>query len=222
MTKSEYLKLTVEHKQKVGNFNFKVLRIKDIDTLFSLLLNKTHADISFTDERMPYWADLWPSAIALSEYITEHSALVKNQDVIELGCGLGLPGMVASNLGGKVLMTDYLEEALSFARLNWEQNLSSVFNSELVDWRKIDDKKKYDIVLASDVAYENRSFQPLLIALKSLVKKNGRILLSEPNRKFSSPFIELLKTEFEIKKTNRPIQLDSIDYVISIYECRLL
>lgn len=222
MTKSEYLKLTVEHKQKVGNFNFKVLRIKDIDTLFSLLLNKTHADISFTDERMPYWADLWPSAIALSEYITEHSALVKNQDVIELGCGLGLPGMVASNLGGKVLMTDYLEEALSFARLNWEQNLSSVFNSELVDWRNIDDKKKYDIVLASDVAYENRSFQPLLIALKSLVKKNGRILLSEPNRKFSSPFIELLKTEFEIKKTNRPIQLDSIDYVISIYECRLL
>ena len=222
MTKSEYLKLTVEHKQKVGNFNFKVLRIKDIDTLFSLLLNKTHADISFTDERMPYWADLWPSAIALSEYITEHSALVKNQDVIELGCGLGLPGMVASNLGGKVLMTDYLEEALSFARLNWEQNLSSVFNSELVDWRKIDDKKKYDIVLASDVAYENRSFQPLLIALKSLVKKNGRILLSEPNRKFSSPFIELLKTEFEIKKTNRPIHLDSIDYVISIYECRLL
>lgn len=222
MTKSEYLKLTVEHKQKVGNFNFKVLRIKDIDTLFSLLLNKTHADISFTDERMPYWADLWPSAIALSEYITEHSAIVKNQDVIELGCGLGLPGMVASNLGGKVLMTDYLEEALSFARLNWEQNLSSVFNSELVDWRNIDDKKKYDIVLASDVAYENRSFQPLLIALKSLVKKNGRILLSEPNRKFSSPFIELLKTEFEIKKTNRPIQLDSIDYVISIYECRLL
>lgn len=222
MTKSEYLKLTVEHKQKVGNFNFKVLRIKDIDTLFSLLLNKTHADISFTDERMPYWADLWPSAIALSEYITEHSALVKNQDVIELGCGLGLPGMVASNLGGKVLMTDYLEEALSFARLNWEQNLSSEFNSELVDWRNIDDKKKYDIVLASDVAYENRSFQPLLIALKSLVKKNGRILLSEPNRKFSSPFIELLKTEFEIKKTNRPIQLDSIDYVISIYECRLL
>ena len=222
MTKSEYLKLTVEHKQKVGNFNFKVLRIKDIDTLFSLLLNKTHADISFTDERMPYWADLWPSAIALSEYITEHSVLVKNQDVIELGCGLGLPGMVASNLGGKVLMTDYLEEALSFARLNWEQNLSSVFNSELVDWRKIDDKKKYDIVLASDVAYENRSFQPLLIALKSLVKKNGRILLSEPNRKFSSPFIELLKTEFEIKKTNRPIHLDSIDYVISIYECRLL
>ena len=222
MTKSEYLKLTVEHKQKVGNFNFKVLRIKDIDTLFSLLLNKTHADISFTDERMPYWADLWPSAIALSEYITEHSVLVKNQDVIELGCGLGLPGMVASNLGGKVLMTDYLEEALSFARLNWEQNLSSVFNSELVDWRNIDDKKKYDIVLASDVAYENRSFQPLLIALKSLVKKNGRILLSEPNRKFSSPFIELLKTKFEIKKTNRPIQLDSIDYVISIYECRLL
>ena len=222
MTKSEYLKLTVEHKQKVGNFNFKVLRIKDIDTLFSLLLNKTHADISFTDERMPYWADLWPSAIALSEYITEHSAIVKNQDVIELGCGLGLPGMVASNLGGKVLMTDYLEEALSFARLNWEQNLSSEFNSELVDWRNIDDKKKYDIVLASDVAYENRSFQPLLIALKSLVKKNGRILLSEPNRKFSSPFIELLKTEFEIKKTNRPIQLDSIDYVISIYECRLL
>ena len=222
MTKSEYLKLTVEHKQKVGNFNFKVLRIKDIDTLFSLLLNKTHADISFTDERMPYWADLWPSAIALSEYITEHSAIVKNQDVIELGCGLGLPGMVASNLGGKVLMTDYLEEALSFARLNWEQNLSSVFNSELVDWRNIDDKKKYDIVLASDVAYENRSFQPLLIALKSLVKKNGRILLSEPNRKFSSPFIELLKTEFKIKKTNRPIQLDSIDYVISIYECRLL
>ncbi len=222
MTKSEYLKLTVVHKQKIGSFDFKVLRIKDIDTLFSLLLDKTHADISLTDERMPYWADLWPSAIALSEYLTEHSTLVKNQEVIELGCGLGLPGMVASTLGGKVLMTDYLEEAISFARLNWEQNVSSVFNSELVDWRNVDGKKKYDVVLASDVAYENRSFQPLLLSFKALIKKNGKILLSEPNRKFASPFIELLKSEFEIKKTNRPVQLDSINYVISIYECRLL
>jgi predicted nicotinamide N-methyase len=211
----------IKFKLKIEKREFELYRIKDIDTLFSKLLNKLPGDIDVTDERMPYWADVWPSAIALAQYLMRNKVLVASKDVIELGCGLGLPGMVAASLDAKMIMSDYLDEAIAFAKLNWEHNLDLPFTSEKIDWRSVDDTKQYDVILASDVAYESRSFRPLIVAMKNLLKKDGVILISEPNRKFASPFIELLSKELSVTKTDHDVRLDELDYKISIYQCRL-
>lgn len=221
MTNAHLPDFAIKFKLKIEKREFELYRIKDIDTLFSKLLNKSPGDIDVTDERMPYWADVWPSAIALAQYLMRNKKLVESKNVIELGCGLGLPGMVAASLGAKVIMSDYLDEALAFAKLNWEHNLDLPFVSEKIDWRSVDDTKQYDVILASDVAYESRSFKPLIAAMKNLLRKDGVILISEPNRKFASPFIELLSKEFSVTKTDYDINLDSLDYKISIYQCRL-
>ncbi|MBK8878607.1 MAG: hypothetical protein IPN74_08700 [Haliscomenobacter sp.] len=109
--------------------------ITNLDELLDQLIAKgpDHEDVR--DERIPYWAELWPSAVALSRYLLETYPSLEGKNVLELGCGLGLPGIVAGLLGAEVTLTDYLPEPLGFARRNWEQNLSRPARFELLDWR---------------------------------------------------------------------------------------
>lgn len=217
-----YLKLAENYTVQIGEYDFLLLRIRDIDELFSHLLKKGPEAIELSDERMPYWAELWPSAIGLSMHLLKNRKAINGKKIIELGCGLGLPGIVASKLNGDVLMTDYLAEALSIAKVNWKKNLTTKFKGMKIDWRNVKEDIKYDVILASDVAYESRSFLPLLSSLKLLLKKDGVIYISEPNRKFTSPFIEMLSKVFLITKFDHTVVLDSISYVVSIYECKFI
>ncbi len=222
MKEEDYLKLAENYSVQIGEYDFQLLRIRDIDELFSLLLKKRPEAIELSDEQMPYWAELWPSAIGLSMHLLSRRKEINGKKIIELGCGLGLPGIVASKLGGDVLMTDYLAEALGIAKVNWIKNISKEFSGIKIDWRKVKEGVKYDIILASDVAYESRSFIPLISSLKLLLKKDGVIYISEPNRKFTSPFIEMLSKEFSINKCDHNVVLDSISYVVSVYECKFI
>jgi predicted nicotinamide N-methyase len=50
------------------------------------------------EELLPYWAHLWPSAVALAEELAPRS--LRGARTLELGCGLGLPSVVAARGGG--------------------------------------------------------------------------------------------------------------------------
>lgn len=218
MSGLNYSEFAINFDLQLKNHLVKVSRIRDIDKLFNQLLSKSPSDPDIVDERMPYWADLWPSAIGISEFIDSDPDVVNNKNVLEIGCGLGLPGIVAALCGGNVTMTDYLQEALDFAENNWEKNTSQKFDGQLLDWRHVSSIAKADVIIASDVAYESRSFEPLRNAIDHILKPDGVLLLSEPNRKFASPFIMLLKKDFDLIKTDIKVSLDSIDYVISVYK----
>ena len=66
------------------------------------------------DERLPYWADLWPAAVVLSEHIATMPATVGAR-ALELGCGLGIPGLTALACGLRVTFSDYDLTAMKFA-----------------------------------------------------------------------------------------------------------
>ena len=57
------------------------------------------------EEFLPYWAELWPSALALARVVARRP--LTGRRVIELGCGLGLPSITAALAGGRVLATDW-------------------------------------------------------------------------------------------------------------------
>ena len=56
------------------------------------------------DERLPYWADIWPSARVLAERIV--STPVDERRFLELGCGAGLASVAAAMAGFDVTATD--------------------------------------------------------------------------------------------------------------------
>ncbi|GMI14333.1 hypothetical protein TrVE_jg2186 [Triparma verrucosa] len=56
-------------------------------------------------------SSIWSSSLSLSSYLPLEPSLIKNKKVIELGCGLGLPSIIASKLGADmVLVTDFWGE----------------------------------------------------------------------------------------------------------------
>ena len=114
------------------------------------------------DEFLPYWAELWPAATALAAALPE----VAGRRVVELGCGLGVPALVASARGAEVTATDWAEEAIELLRENAARNGLHV-QAELRDWRD-PWPARFDVVLAADVLYERRNVEPLLARLREL------------------------------------------------------
>ena len=72
------------------------------------------------DEFLPYWAELWPSGVALARYVA--SLDLTGTSVLELGCGLALPSFAAAWAGAEVLATDWAPEAVELAAQNASAN----------------------------------------------------------------------------------------------------
>ena len=143
---------------KFGNLDVHLTIVENLDELFDDLIKKGEEHEDFKDERIPYWAELWASAIAMSEYLVENALITEGVTVTEMGCGLGLPSIVAGKLGAEVTMTDYLDDALDFAKLNWNNNFTNKKATfSRLDWRNPDVSLAADLLLASDVAYEKRA-----------------------------------------------------------------
>jgi predicted nicotinamide N-methyase len=175
-----------------------------------------HEDVQ--DERIPYWADLWPSALALSRHLVRSGIVQPGMQVTEMGCGLGLPGIVAGLLGAETTLTDYLPDALRFAHRNWGQNLSRPARFELMDWRQPDPGLAADLLLASDVAYESRAFSFLPQAFRTLCRPGGTILLSEPNRAVASGFLAGLEAEgFQVASYPYKGVFEQYTYQVNVY-----
>ncbi len=150
------------HSIPVAGRTFRLLAVRDTNRLVDAIDPKTFA----ADERLPYWAELWTSAIALAEWCLG-ARWEPGARVLELGCGLGLAGIAAAAAGAHVTMTDYEDDALRFARCNAEANLSpEVVRDRLrfahLDWRNPPLDAAYDVILGADIVYERRSFLPLL------------------------------------------------------------
>src|SRR4051794_875441 len=102
---------------------------------------------------MPYGVALWPSAIALAHEVVARADAFRDRDVLELGAGTGLPGIVAASLGARVVQADRQEVALHVCRLNGERNGATAVEYRLADWGDGADGRRYDWVLGSDILY---------------------------------------------------------------------
>jgi predicted nicotinamide N-methyase len=215
MYKEEILNL------KIKNRTVNLIQISNVDEVIDALIASNPEDEAFIDERIPYWTDLWPAAIAMSEFILENTSMFENKKVIELGCGLGLPSIVAADIVKEITMTDYLEDALTFAKRNAELNHLSNIAFQKLDWRNISPgHQKYDVILASDIAYEKRFFDDLPIALKSLMHYHSLAVLSEPGRAFASDFLDGLKEHFSVTKFSKEINWRETKFKVGIYLLR--
>lgn len=176
----------------VGPHRFVCTRPADMDDLLDRLAGQDPAHPDVRDERFPYWADLWPSARALARFLLEWSIPPPPARTLEIGCGLGLPGLVAAARGARVTWTDYLPDALAFAALNAWRNLDRAPDVQRLDWRRPRAELAADLVLAADVVYEVRSFDPLIRALHQLLRPGGALLLAEPQRPLARSFFHRL------------------------------
>jgi predicted nicotinamide N-methyase len=141
------------------------------------------------DEYLPYWAELWPSGIALARVVEQR--VEPDMRVVELGCGLAVPSIAAALAGARALATDWSSDGLAFAAANAARNGARIETAQ-VDWfrpHELVARGPWDLILAADVLYENRNVAPLLDLLPSLAGSRGRVLLADPGRPAARLFI---------------------------------
>jgi len=151
------------------------------------------------EEFLPYWAEPWPSGLALARAVARMS--LRWQRVVELGCGLALPSLAAAHAGARVLATDWSPDAVSLAGLNARRN-GVELETALLDWaRPAGVEYRFDLVLAADVLYEHRNVELLLGLLPRLVDGQGLALLADPGRPHAKTFLERAHESWAIETT---------------------
>ena len=115
------------------------------------------------DEFLPYWAELWPAASALAAALPDDLSGLR---VVELGCGLAVPSLVAASRGADVVATDWAPQAIALLHENAERNGITV-EARVWDWRD-PWPERFDLALAADVLYEQRNVEPVAAALRQL------------------------------------------------------
>jgi predicted nicotinamide N-methyase len=150
------------------------------------------------DEFLPYWAELWPSGVALARAVGELD--LRGSRVLELGTGLGLPSLAAAMCGADVLATDWADEAVELLRLNAARNRVEL-RVERVRWDDpalLLDESPWTLVLCADLLYELRNADQLLELLPRL---GADVLLADPGRPFAKGFLERAATRWRIETT---------------------
>ena len=141
------------------------------------------------EEFLPYWAELWPSALALARAVARRP--LTGRRTIELGCGLGLPAIAAAVAGARVLATDWSPDAVAMTARNAERN-GVELETRLFRWDAAPEPlgPPWQLVLASDVLYEARNVAPLLALLPRLTAAAGEIWLADPGRAPAAGFLD--------------------------------
>ena len=173
---------------RLANRNIAIAVVVDPDQFLDELSKEEHDGAL----RLPYWAYLWPSSIALARHLDQMDSL-KSQRVLEIGCGFGLGGIVGSQGGGKVLFTDYEKDALLFAQYNAFQNRCLEGTSfAQMDWNDPCLKGRFARILAADVVYEEKNWKPILALIQKHLALDGTAIIAEPNRANADGFFDLL------------------------------
>ena len=171
---------------------------------------------------LPYWTYLWESSIGLARHVETLGSQLRAAPTLEIGCGFGLTGIVACQVGARVVFTDAEQDAVRFAQHNAEQNgVEDKASFVQMDWNTPCFNCKFRYILAADVIYEEHHWQPIATLLQEYLAPNGIALFSEPNRKNAVGFFKLLDDNgFTYRKSTCPVKLEGRTNQVSIYTVR--
>lgn len=202
----------VEERFELGGRTLSLLRPRSADAVMDELIAKGEDD----EERLPFWAELWPSGVALAHAVatrTLRSRPLRGRRVLELGCGLGLVSVAAAAAGAEVLAADRSAEAVAFTATNAARNhvpvhtLTCAFDQP----EPLLAQAPWELVLAADVLYEPRNIPVLLWLLPRLVSQEGEVWLADPGRNQTSRFLTAVdasgwhRTQIPVKPPSSPV-----------------
>ncbi len=174
----------VEQALPLGDVTVTIRKPQDADALIS------EADYVM-DERLPYWADLWPSARVLADRLLREPGA--GRTLLELGCGLGLATIAAMRAGFAVTATDYYDDALHMTRANATAATGREPAVRMVNWRAWpDDLGTFDVVVAADVLYEKEYATLVPACLARALAPGGEAIVADPGRLALPAFLDAL------------------------------
>jgi predicted nicotinamide N-methyase len=142
-------------------------------------------------EEPPYWAHVWTGALTLARYV-EDRVDCKDLTILDLGCGLGVTGIVASLKGGNVTFADKEPDALAFATVNAQINGCPVFEAKPMDFTKDESGQCFALILGAEILYDRPTFSALATFLARHLAPGGHALLADAKRTNTQEFYRQL------------------------------
>ncbi len=167
-------------------------RTADMESLWEAMDDETFNE----DERMPYWAELWPASFLLARQLSRRRDDIKGKRCLDIGCGLGLTAIIASSFGASVTAFDNVWPAAFFGQRNAQLNKISPPLFTQMDWCFPAFKPHaFDFMWGGDIVYETRFYEPLRDLFLNHLAPTGEIWLGEPVRSVSRPVWERLASD---------------------------
>jgi predicted nicotinamide N-methyase len=163
----------------------------------------------------PYWAHLWSGALVLAAAVPAAGV----RTAVELGCGLGLPGLVAARRGARVTFVDRIAAPLGFVRASARANEVASLDLVVADFTTPVLRARYDLVLAAEVLYDRAAFPAIAAALARLLRPGGRALLTDARRMDTRTFYPALDacglrwraTEHRLREEGQPVTVRLVE-----------
>jgi predicted nicotinamide N-methyase len=181
----------VEEVVALGERELVLVRPRDSEALLS-------EEAFEREELLPYWAELWPSGVALARGLAGRA--LRGRRTLELGCGLGTASIAAALAGGRVLATDWSADALALTERNAARNGAELCTAQcaFADTPALAGEHVWDLVLAADVLYERRNVGLLLGVLPRLVAPGGEVLVADPGRPAAPDFVDRARADWRV------------------------
>ena len=177
LPEKDYTRLReIRKKYKV---DFDPLRIRDkeiqllqVTDLEPLLAGKD----PFKDvENFPFWVRLWEAAMLLADLMVTTPPAKEGTTLLELGAGLGAPGLAAALNGYQVTMSDYEPHILDFQRVSAAATGLTGVQFKIIDWLKPQEMPQFDTIIGAEILFREEFFEPLLNVFRQLLAPNGVI-----------------------------------------------
>lgn len=129
----------------------------------------------------------WTASFVLNDWITLNTDLFRDKRILELGCGIGLTGLITvfDCQPQSYVFTDYHEKVISRCQEHIDLNLkyasdkiATKTETRLLNWAEYDPNiekfawmtESFDIVIGSDIIYHPSIIPPLVNVLKHVLR----------------------------------------------------
>jgi len=163
------------------------------DEVIEILQARNEKDIA--PEACPYFGQIWAAANALAEWVAKNESALKDKKILEIGCGLAMPSIVAAKLGAHCTCIDLHADVQYFMKENLaKNNVQDQIKFLTCDWQTSPTSlATFDLVMASDVLYENHHAKTLAKFVEKCLSPEGRGVFTDPCRWHHLEFVEELK-----------------------------
>ena len=145
------------------------------------------------DTSFPFWAKIWASSKALTDFLKTKSEWIQGKKVLEMGAGIGVPSFSIAHLVNEIIISDYNKDAVKLLEKNIAYlNLKNT-KAMCLDWNNSQVYLPADIVLLSDINYAPDQFNALLLVIKQYLMMGARIIIATPQRIMGISFIKAIE-----------------------------
>lgn len=210
--KAKY-KLTFD-RFEVGDKRLRLLKIADLEEFLDG--KDPFANVS----EFPFWIRLWDAAMVLA-YVLGSQRDTEGKRLLELGAGLGAPGLAAAAAGYTVTLSDYEDIIMDFQRVSAAASGLQGIDFVHFDWLEPRTLAPFDVLVGAEILFRDEFFQPLLDIFSTLLKPDGTIFLAHDATRQSLPkFLKLADKDFDIALKKQTMRRDGKERTIVVNRLR--